>query len=245
MFSRRIIPDTAQTELLVMPQPFSVEDMEFAPGDSAIESMGRATEDVSNPTDIRNYQPGDALKKIHWKISARKGELMVRRFEQPVLPELLVLMDCSAPPTWGHPEAAADVRDALLETAASVVSHQMNADHPVRLPLLGSHPMEFEKNMGMPLLLENLARLDFSETDRFERVLQLETRRMRKVGATAVVSARLNGNIVDMLVQMKRMGPCVRLYLITFVPDDPVIAPMVGKLHQAGIEVCCIQPAPV
>ena len=80
---------------------------------------------------------GDSLKRVHWKLSARKRELVVRRFEEPVLPEALVLMDCSPPPSWGHPEAEADVRDSLLETAASVMNSQMITDHAVRLPLLG------------------------------------------------------------------------------------------------------------
>ena len=242
MFSVTKTPEAQQGELLVLPTTFPVEDLSFAPGDSGLETMARATEDVTNPTDVRAYQPGDALKKIHWKLSLRKRELMVRRFEEPVLPEALVLMDCSPPPTWGHPEAEADVRDTLLETAASVVAHQMHSDHSVRLPLLGSHPVEYEKGMGMPLLLENLARLDFSETDRFERVLLLETRRIRKVGVTVVIAARLNSRMVDVMIRMRKMGPYVRLYLVTFTPDDPLAAPLVSKLQQGGVEVRYVTP---
>ena len=206
--------------------------------------MARATEDVSSPSDIRGYLPGDALKKIHWKLSARKQELVVRRFEEPVLPDCLVLMDCSAPPSWGHPEAEADVRDSLLETAASIVSSQMNSDHAVRLPLLGEHPVELEKSMGLPLILENLARVDFSETDRFERVLLLETRRMRRVGATVVITARLNSAMVDVMIRMRRMGPVVRLYLVTFTPDDAAVLPLISKLQQGEVEVCYVTPIP-
>ena len=244
LFSVTKKPRTGRGELLVLPMPFEVEKLTFAPGDSGLETMARATEDVTSPSDVRAYQPGDAMKKIHWKLSLRKRELMVRRFEEPVLPDCLVLMDCSPPPSWGHAEAEADVRDSLLETAASVMSSQMNADHAVRLPLLGEHPVELEKSMGMPLILENLARVDFSETDKFERVLLLETRRMRRVGATVVISARLSGNMVDVMIRMKRMGPMVRLYLVTFTPDDPLALPLISKLQQAEIEVCYVTPSP-
>ena len=237
-------PKAAQSELLVLPLPFQVEQLTFAPGDSGLETMARATEDVTNPSDIRTYMPGDALKKIHWKLSARKRELVVRRFEEPVLPDALVLMDCSPPPSWGHPEAEADVRDSLLETAASVMNSQMATDHAVRLPLLGEHPVELDKAMGMPMILENLARVDFSETDKFERVLLLETRRMRKVGATVVISARLSSHMVDVMIRMRRMGPIVRLYLVTFTPDDPMVLPLISKLQQGQIEVCYVTPVP-
>lgn len=244
LFSLTKTPENARSELLVLPLPFQVEALDFAPGDSGLETMARATEDVTSPSDIRAYMPGDALKKIHWKLSARKRELVVRRFEEPVLPDALVLMDCSPPPSWGHPEAEADVRDALLETAASVVSSQMSTDHAVRLPLLGGHPVELEKSMGLPMIMENLARVDFSETDKFERVLLLETRRMRKVGATVVISARLSSSMVDVMIRMRRMGPMLRLYLVTFTPDDPLALPLISKLQQAEIEVCYVTPVP-
>lgn len=244
IFSKTVLPKTGKEELLVLPMPFEVEPLKFSPGDPGSEVMARATEDVSNPSDFRNYQPGDAIKKIHWKLSARKGDLMVRRFEEPVLSDALVLMDCSPPPSWGHPEAEADIRDTLLETSASVMLSQMNSDHAIRLPLMGEHPVELDKNMGAPLILENLARVDFSETDKFERVLLLETRRMRRVGATVIVSARLSSRIVDVMIRMKRMGPNVRLYLVTFTPDDPLVLGMVSKLQQAEIEVSYVTPVP-
>ncbi len=244
LFAMTVEPRTGREELLVLPMPFDVEPLRFAPGDPGSEVMARATEDVSNPADFRAYQPGDAIKKIHWKLSARKGDLMVRRFEEPVLSDALVLMDCSAPPSWGHAEAEADIRDTLLETAASVMLSQLQSDHAIRLPLMGRHPIELEKTMGAPLILENLARMDFSETDRFERVLLLETRRMRRVGATVIISARLSGSIVDVMIRMRRMGPNVRLYLVTFTPDDPLVLGMVSKLQQAEVEVCYVTPVP-
>lgn len=244
LFSRVIVPARNGGELTVLPMTFPVDPLTFAPGESGSEEMARATEDITNPSDVRSYQPGDAMKKIHWKLSLRKRELMVRRFEEPILPDGLILLDCSPPPSWGHPEAEADVRDALLETAASVMAQELGASHAIRLPLRGEHPVELEKHLGMPLVLENLARVDFSETDRFERVLLLETRRMRRTGATVVISARLSGSMVDVMTRMRRMGPTLRLYLVTFTPDAPQLAPMIGRLQQAEIEVCYVTPVP-
>lgn len=244
LFTVTVRPQDASSELLVLPATFELDKLKYAPGDSGLETMARATEDVNNPADVRGYQPGDAMKKIHWKLSLRKGELMVRRFEEPVLADALVLMDCSSPPEIGHPEAEADMRDALLETAASVMEQAARTDHGARLPLLGEHPVELDKGMGMPLILEHLSRMDFTETDKFERVLLLETRRMRKVGATAVISARLNSRMVDVMIRMRKMGPYVRLYLVTFTPDDPAMLPLISKLQRGMVEVCYVTPMP-
>ena len=240
---KRIPLDRTSFEMVVLPQTFETEPLELAPGDPGSELMARATEDLSAPSDIRSYQPGDAMKKIHWKLSLRKGELMVRKFDEPILQDVLVLMDCSRPPSWGHAQAEADIRDALLETAASVLTAQDGTDHPFRMPLMGSHPVDLEKSMGLSILLDYLARVDFSETDRFERVLAIESRRLRKVGCCVVIAARLNIAMVDIMIRMHRAGPNIRLYLITFAPDDDNVLPLIARLRQAGLEVVYVTPA--
>lgn len=232
----------ATEELLVLPGTFDTDPLPLSPGDPGSDSMSRAAEDLSAPSDIRSYQPGDPLKKIHWKLSLRKSELLVRTYDEPILRDVLILMDCSRPPSWGHPEAGADVRDALLETAASIFSNQAGTDLGLHLPLFGRHPAELENGMGLPLILEHLARADFSEPSPFESVLQLEARRMRNVGCLVVITARLNSNMVDVMIRMRRLGPCIRLYLITYAPEDSQVLPLIGRLQQADIEVSYVQP---
>ena len=242
MFTVEKSPKAQGGELIVLPLPFDVGALTYAAGDSGAESMARAAEDVTSPSDVRAYQQGDAMKKIHWKLSMRKQELMVRRFEAPVMPDALVLLDCSKPPKTADESAQLDLRDALLETAASVMQQNINTDHPARLPIHGDHPIELDKGMGMPVILEALSRVDFSAPDKFDRMLQLEMRRMRKVGCTVVISARLNSRMVDVMVAMRRMGPTMRLYLVTFDPDDQTKLPLISKLQGAGIEVCYVTP---
>ncbi|MGW2249779.1 DUF58 domain-containing protein [Kitasatospora sp. NPDC001660] len=42
---------------------------------------------------LREYRPGDDLRRVHWKSTARYGELMVRREEQPQRARATVLLD--------------------------------------------------------------------------------------------------------------------------------------------------------
>jgi uncharacterized protein (DUF58 family) len=48
-----------------------------------------SAEDVS----VREYRRGDELRRVHWRSSARRGELMVRREEQPWEARATVLLD--------------------------------------------------------------------------------------------------------------------------------------------------------
>jgi len=60
---------------------------------------------------IREYRPGDSLRRIHWRSSARHGELVVREYEPPGLETMTIVVDPS-PPT---PEVA----DQVARIAAS------------------------------------------------------------------------------------------------------------------------------
>ena len=243
IFRRKIIPAGTEYSLTVLPLTFEPAPLKMAPGDPGSEIMARATEDLNAPSDVRNYQPGDTMKKIHWKLSLRKGELMVRKFDEPVLQEVLILMDCSRPPGLGHPEAEADLRDALLETGASLFADQIRTDHTVRMPLTGNPAVDLDERMELSIAFDYLTKLDFSAAERFEQVLMMESRRLSKVGCVAVVTARLNSAIVEMMIRMHRMGPNLRVYTVTFAPDDPVILQLSGRLEHTGIEVEYVFPA--
>lgn len=244
-FKREHRPDLNGQELLVLPVPFEVEPLTFAAGDMGVETMKRAMEDPSSPSDIRAWQQGDPLKRIHWKMSARKRELMVRQFEEPALPDALVLLDTAPPylPEGLESESRrAFLRDAVLETAASVVACQIRQDNPVRMPLVGDRPMEYNSRMGLALLLEELARCTFNETERFERVMMMQLGELRKTGAVVVITTRLGSEMVELMVRMKRMGPNVRLYLVNYDPQNPEMAPLVARLQHAAIEVNYVTP---
>ena len=60
---------------------------------------------------IREYRPGDSLRRIHWRSSARHGELVVREYEPPGVQSLAICLD-PQPPT---PEVA----DQIARIAAS------------------------------------------------------------------------------------------------------------------------------
>jgi uncharacterized protein (DUF58 family) len=209
-----------------------------------VETMKRAMEDPFSPSDFRNYQQGDPLKRIHWKMSARKREIIVRQFEEPALPDALVMLDTSPPHlSRGYgPEHRPFLQDALLETAASVVACQIRQENSVRLPLVGDRPMEYSSHMGLPILLDELARCTFNETERFERVLMMQMKDLRKTGAVVIITSRLTAAVSDLIIRMKRLGPNVRLYYVTYKTDDPDRAQLALRMQQAGVEVNYVTP---
>ncbi|NLX82698.1 MAG: DUF58 domain-containing protein [Clostridiales bacterium] len=233
-------------QMLVLPRGFEVQPMPFAQMDDGRALPGRTGEDVTSPEDTRPYRQGDPFKRIHWKLSSRTRELVVRRFEVPAPPDTLILMDCTDP-VGGEDkqDGTLRLRDTLCETALAVAAMQMAGEHPVRLPLYGATQTEFQSDRrgSLHLLKEELAYQLFRGGEPFERVLNLELRRMRRTGATVVITTRLDASIVEGVSNIRASGPNVRFYLITFDAGHERYLPYIQRLQQHLVEVNYVTPA--
>lgn len=83
----------------------------------------------------RTYLPGDALKRMHWKATAHRGELMVRQEEQQVNPRAGLVLDTHALSLGTAHEGGEWSYSAELEWAvsatASVMSHLVRIGYAV------------------------------------------------------------------------------------------------------------------
>ena len=246
LFLMRKRPWNSGESLTVLPRPFDIEKPRFTLGDDGSAALARTQEDYNAPEDVRAYRPGDAMKRIHWKLSSRKRELWVRRFETPAPPDTLILLDCDTPRGGESvPEGKESLRDALCETAVAIARLQMEDGSPVRVPIYGERANEFSSDNAatLSLLQEMLARQPFGNGEDFARVLNLELRRMRRTGATIIITTRLDAQIVDAVTRIRRMGPSARLYLVTYTPDAAADQPFVVRLQHHLVEVCYVTPA--
>jgi len=81
---------------------------------------------------------GDELRRVHWRSSAKVGELMVREQLDTSEPTIVVLLDDRAA---AHPQVrdgTAESFEAACEAAASIVAAAVREDLPVSLHLVTS-----------------------------------------------------------------------------------------------------------
>ncbi|WP_046506293.1 DUF58 domain-containing protein [Streptomyces odonnellii] len=97
-------------------------------GDGRQRSQALAGEDDVIP---RGYRHGDDLRRVHWRSTARYGELMVRREEQPQRARCTVLLDTRRSAYEGSgPDSAFEW---AVSGAASVLVHLLEHGFAVRL----------------------------------------------------------------------------------------------------------------
>ena len=71
-------PGMKQVSVEVLPRLNAAAPMELRASDMGPEFRATASEDTASPSDVRAWQDGDSLKKVHWKLSMRRREIMVR-----------------------------------------------------------------------------------------------------------------------------------------------------------------------
>jgi uncharacterized protein (DUF58 family) len=86
-----------------------------------------SAEDVT----VREYRRGDDLRRVHWRSSARFGELMVRREEQPWQSRATLFLDNRLASHRG--QGIASSLEAAVSAAASVAVHLTHRGFAVRL----------------------------------------------------------------------------------------------------------------
>ncbi|MFF3843935.1 DUF58 domain-containing protein [Streptomyces sp. NPDC002328] len=97
-------------------------------GDGRQRSLALAGEDDVIP---RGYRYGDDLRRVHWRSTARYGELMVRREEQPQRSRCTVLLDTRGTAFRGAgPDSAFEW---AVSGCASVLTHMLERGFSVRL----------------------------------------------------------------------------------------------------------------
>ncbi|CAL4859164.1 DUF58 domain-containing protein [Microbacterium sp. MM2322] len=108
--------------LTIAPALMSLEGLDDLPG-AAGGTMQSTTDKLGQGADNlipRVYAPGDSMRRIHWRASAHRGELMVRQEERESNPEAVVVFDRSVA-RWSGDALRSPGEDPDFEAAVSTV----------------------------------------------------------------------------------------------------------------------------
>lgn len=118
---RRCLEDPIEVVVLPrrvpLPRLSTLHGHEVAPdGRPTARRRGHGEDDVVS----RQYQPGDAPKRIDWRTTARRGELMVRQDEPTTTEQITVAIDPGTEP---------DATEWALVAGASAIAHLVDDGH--------------------------------------------------------------------------------------------------------------------
>lgn len=227
------------------PRVTDAEPMPLNPVETGPESILRAVDDTASPADIRKWQDGDSLRRIHWKLTMRKQEVMVKEFEASGKPDMLIIPDLSE--IRAMPDQALTFEDGIVEATIAMAKAQLEKGYAVRLPLVNARPAEIAA--ALPQEVERIAgqmtHVKFDSSYAFEQVLLSMNSRLSRTGGLALITSRLTVRVADLAVQMHSLGINVRVIWVTDDQRDEQMQ-LLARLKMAGVSTVVVDPyAPV
>jgi len=260
---RRSFP--SQASLLVLPLIIPISDFPspsgLLPGGKAIQ---RKSYDVTpHASGVREYVHGDALKRIHWPTTARRGKLMVKEFEQDPQSELWIFLDAQKFVQAQLPYEAPRQRDnwifarrpeihmppSTLEYGVSIaaslshyfVERRRAVGFVTDGPVYTVIPAERSERQESKVL-ETLAFVTGEGSLPLASLVDLQSPQM-PLGSSAVLITPSVHNDVILAVEMlqrRNLRPIILLLMAQSFGGIGGSEELAGKLEQRGIPVCKI-----
>jgi uncharacterized protein (DUF58 family) len=167
---------------------------------------------------VRDYVPGDSLKRIHWKSTARIGRLQTRVYEPTTTVDLSLFLDVRTlkAPFWG---SNYQLQELGIIVAASISQHALEAGF--RVGLFVNQITRFSQGTArvphsqhpdqMVRILETLAQLHQIETTPISSFIRQEAPNLPWGSTLVVISAQPTDELLGALQDLKRAGRSVAL----------------------------------
>jgi len=208
--ARRAMPCVTVLPRMALPDEAALPVME-----SPINSSGaaKATEDTSSPDSVRLYRPGDQVKRMHWKLSARQGQLMVRTYEPAAVSDALIYLDTATPALEALEAWYAS--DMLTGAAVSLAARILQEGVPVRLIYLKDRRIEYRLTSldDLSALRHALAALDIFGGRSLRALLSRESALLSGARCAYVLTQELTGSGVDLMAALTQAGIDLRVAL--------------------------------
>lgn len=166
---------------------------------------------------IREYRVGDNPKAIHWRTTARRGELMVREFQQTRDRDLVLLVELWQP---AQPTTADLDRVELAISFAATVLHEnlrQSREARLRMIVVGSQKFAWDHLSSLEQALDQLALASASATANVRPVLDETMQRISSSSRVVVISSRPRG---ELLARTREVAEPVELLCLSAEASD-------------------------
>ena len=216
-----------ETRLIVYPRLYSVVELQLPTKNPFGEARGRGSlfEDPLRTAGIRDWQPSDGLRRVHWKASARFQEMLSRVYEPSEEHVIQLFLNVATLERHWHgfipalQERAISVAGslALLATeqrrAVGLIANGAlpGSDQPIRL-MPGRSPQQLVH------ILELLAAVTPFATRPIEQLIAEESRRLPWGATLVVITAIAHPDLLAALADLAAGGRRVTLFSLAAQP---------------------------
>lgn len=193
-----------------------------------------AYEDCASTKDIRKYVLGDSFKKIHWKVTAHRGDFFVRNVEINASASLNIFLDLYDYGFKG--ELAYDIEEKGAECAASIMKYALSRSMSVSFIAKGEEQITFsaKKADQFNRFLDMLSKSSSNGAMTLEDLMIKEIRKLTWDATVIVITPCLDKSF-PAFISLKNSG--VEFVIIYLCRDSGKSDDSVRLLRQSGFRL--------
>lgn len=200
------------------------------------------SEDMVTVSEIRKYAYGDSLKRIHWNITAKLNEIMVKKYQSTSVTSTMLIIDLKKN-VFSTPLKNILVEDKIIESVIAVLHFCLNNWIPAKVVYYCGQLISLAANN--PLIFKDiynvLARIRFSEEINIEDILDVYMEGNINNTNIIIFSANLSFGLYNQIHKM--VSNCNDVTLVYIYPghgadlNDVDIDNILSFLQETGVNV--------
>lgn len=201
--------------------------------------------DKTNLFQIKEYEKGDSLNQIHWKLSAKLGEFMSKQYSSSLRKKTIIFLD-NKKLHYGA-ETNLIIEDLLVEAIVSITYYHLFSQIPIQL-------YTYDKEISVlngdslddwQIIYEKLALLQFYENCELDTMIHryINESVAKQKGSNIIVAINnITDNVLNSVLMLKSRGYEVSIILAINDEQFIEIKQIINRIEEEKIKIYILRP---
>ncbi|MDR7855975.1 DUF58 domain-containing protein [Tissierella sp.] len=236
---------SSETSLIVYPEIVNLSTFKVIVSQQSGELLvhNSAFQDRSRTTSFRNYREGDSIKQIHWKLSSKSDNLIIKDFENRGDTNAIILIDNYK--ELYLKDVNRQIEDKVAHTALSLINYFLNQNVEVILETQNSEApivIQGQHKSDIKPFIEVLARFKGNGLHSFTSIYSSKIEYIKKGSTIIIITPHLDKEMGAYGIDLKMKGLKPLFIAITDIENKNGYIDLLVKkrLNEDGITVYII-----
>lgn len=236
---------SSPSSLLVYPRPIEINHFKIISSQVSGELLVKesTSKDRTSIESFRDYISGDSIKSIHWKLSGKFNQLIIKEYENSGDTNTLLLVDNSKKNFSNDLDRRTE--DKSVDIALSLVDYCLRKNIPTILKTQNKSSalsLEGREEGDLKAFLELFAKLQADGSYSFKSFVEAQIEDSRKNTTIILVSNSLDREIASRILDIKMRGINIIAIFVTDIENQfrKIDLNLEIRLHQEGIPLYII-----
>lgn len=201
--------------ITVYPKVYQLSDSDLRRGQDDYGNIVNSKSGIDDFTfikSIRKYNTGDNLKSVHWKLSAKHGELYVKNFDMVSGEKCKIFINMHRDNLLN--DYTGVIEENMVDFSASLAKYMMINRIKTRLLIHSKHQknIKIESEKDFLGFMEYLLKCKSDGTFEFASFIKSNLQRVSSGNLIIIVSIAIDDNLRNLIVNLKGMGYEVNVF---------------------------------